>query len=141
MLNQVTLVGNLGQDPDVGETAGNKRYARLSIATSESWRDKSTGEKREKTEWHRVVVWGDGLAGMLKQYAKKGTKLLVQGKLATREWEKDGVKRYATEIVVQGGDGQVKLLGSSASGSGGVPAPDDPPDGRPGREVDDQIPF
>lgn len=139
MINQVILIGNLGQDPEIGETSGNKRYARLSIATSDQWRDKATGERKEKTEWHRVVVWGDGLAGMLKQYAKKGSKLYVSGKLVTREWEKDGVKRYVTEIVVQGPETTVRLLGDSAR-SGGVPAPEDEPDGR-ARYTDHQAPF
>jgi single-strand DNA-binding protein len=128
MINQVILIGNLGQDPEVGETTGNRRYARLSLATSDSWRDKATGERREKTEWHRIVVWGDGLAGMLSQYAKKGTKLYVQGKLTTRKFEdRSGQERYVTEIVVQGGSDQLRLLTSQSAG--GVPAPDAPPDG------------
>lgn len=139
MMNQVILIGHLGQDPDVGETSGNKRWARLSIATSETWRDKATGERREKTEWHRVVVWGDGLANMLKTHARKGSKLMVQGKLTTREWEKDGVKRYATEIVVQGGDGVVRLMGDAKTG-GSVPPPEEAPEGR-ARYTDHQAPF
>ena len=152
MINQVILIGNLGQDPEIGETSGNKRWARLSVATSESWRDKASGERKERTEWHRVVVWGDGLAGMIKQYAKKGTKLYVSGKLTTREWEKDGTKRYVTEIVVQGPDTTVRLLGDSRA-SGTVPPPADEPDGRslgasaptqsygPPPGLDGEIPF
>lgn len=128
MINQVILIGNLGADPEIGETSGNRRYARFSLATSDQWRDKATGERRERTEWHRVVVWGDGLAGMLAQYAKKGSKLYVQGKLVTREWEKDGAKRYVTEIVVQGPDTTVRLLGDSRSG--GVPPPAEEPESR-----------
>lgn len=131
MINQVILIGNMGQDPEIGETSSNKKWARLSLATSDQWRDKATGERKERTEWHRVVVWGDGLVNMLAQHARKGSKLYVQGKLATREWEKDGVKRYATEVVVQGGDGQIRLLGDARTG-GGVPPPADEPEGRAG---------
>jgi single-strand DNA-binding protein len=139
MINQVMLIGNLGQDPEIGETQGNRHWTRLSVATSESWRDKATGERKEKTEWHRVVVWGDGYATMLRQHAKKGTKVYVQGKLATREWEKDGTKRYTTEIVVQGPDTTVRLI-SSGERSGGVPAPDSEPEGR-SRYTDHQAPL
>lgn len=131
MINTVILIGNLGRDPEVGTTpTANRRYARLSLATSNTWRDKHTGEKRERTEWHRVVAWGDGIVGMLEKYAKKGSKLYVQGKLSTRKWQgQDGQDRYTTEIVVQGGDGQIRLLGDSA-GAGGVPPPEEEPDGR-----------
>jgi single-strand DNA-binding protein len=139
MINQVILIGNLGRDPEIGETPGNKRYARLSLATSESWRDKNTGERKERTEWHRVVVWGDGLAAMLQQYARKGSKLFVQGKLTTRSWEKDGVTKYATEIVVQGGETFIRLMGDPKAG-GGVPPPDAEPDGR-ARYTDYQAPL
>lgn len=138
MISCVILIGNLGQDPEIGETPGNKRYARLSLATSESWRDKATGERKERTEWHRVVVWGDGLAAMLKQYARKGSKLYVQGKLTTRSWEKDGVTKYATEIVVQGGETFIRLMGDAKTG-GGVPPPEAEPESR-ARYVDHQAP-
>lgn len=111
MINQVILIGNLGRDPEVGETSGNRRYANLSVATSESWKDRNSGERRERTEWHRVVVWGDGICTMLKQHAKKGSKVSVQGKLTHREYQKDGVKHHVTEIVVQAGDGSIRLLG------------------------------
>lgn len=127
-MNKVFIIGNLGRDPEIGETPGNKRYARLSIATSETWRDKVTGERREKTDWHRVVVWGDGLTGVLARYAKKGGKLLVEGKLVTRSWEKDGAKQYTTEIVVQGVEGRIELLGDAGGGSGGVPPPTEAPE-------------
>jgi single-strand DNA-binding protein len=128
VINQVIIVGRLGRDPEVQETTGGARFAKLSIATSDTWRDKATGEKRERTEWHRVVVWGDGLAGMLKQYATKGGQIYVQGALETRSWEKDGQKRYATEIVVKGG-GVVRLLGSSGAGGSAVPDPTEEPEG------------
>lgn len=129
MINCVILIGNLGQDPEIGETGGNQRYARLSLATSETWRDKVSGERKERTQWHRVVVWGDGLAGMLAKYAKKGSKLYVQGKLVTRKFadKRTGEDRYVTEIVVQGGADTVRLV-ADGSGSGAVPAPDAPPD-------------
>jgi single-strand DNA-binding protein len=140
MINQAIIIGNLGRDPELGETAGNKRYARLSVATSDTWKDKATGERKERTEWHRVVVWGDGICGMLANHAKKGTKIFVSGKLATRKWEKDGVERYATEIVVQGGDGQIRLLGD-ATGGGGVPAPDEEPESRHRSLTYDQSPL
>ncbi len=129
MINQVIIVGRLGRDPEIGETTGGARYAKLSIATSDAWRDKASGEKRERTEWHRVVVWGDGLAGMLKQYAAKGGQIYVQGTLETRSWEKDGQTRYATEIVVKGG-GVVRLLGSAGAGGSAVPDPSEAPEGR-----------
>jgi single-strand DNA-binding protein len=129
-INMVILVGNLGRDPETGSTESGRRYARLSLATSQQWRDKTTGEKREATQWHRIVAWGDGLAGMLAQYAKKGSKLYVQGKLSTRKWQgQDGQDRYTTEVVVQGGDTRIQLLGD-ASGAGGVPPPEEAPDGR-----------
>ena len=133
MINQATLIGHLGRDPETGETDGGQRYARLSLATSESWRDKASGERRERTEWHRIVVWGDGLANMLETHARKGTKLLVQGAVRTREFEKDGQKRWATEVVVSGAGGIVRLMGQPGDGSG-VPAPDAPPEGWGGRE-------
>jgi single-strand DNA-binding protein len=129
MINTVILIGNLGRDPEVGETPGGQRFARLSVATSDEWRDKASGEKRERTEWHRVVAWGDGLASMLAKHAQKGSKVYVSGKLATREWaDKAGAKRFTTEVVVQGPGASIRLLSGSA-GSGGVPAPDEVPEG------------
>ncbi len=140
-VNVVILVGNLGQDPEIGETPGGKRFARLSVATSDTWRDKATGERKERTEWHRVVVWGDGLAGMLQKLARKGTKLYVQGKMETRSWEEDGVKKYATEIVVNGPNHSINLLERFGDGTGGgVPAPDREPEGR-ARYSDYQAPY
>lgn len=130
MINMVILVGNLGRDPEVGATQGSKRYARLLLAISRSWRDKVTGEKRERTEWHRIVAWGDGLTGFLEKYARKGSKLYVQGKLSTRKWQdQQGQDRYTTEIVVQGPDSHINLVGDS-SGGGGVPPPEEEPAGR-----------
>lgn len=140
MINQVILVGNLGRDPKVGETPGNKRYAHLSLATSDTWRDRATGEKRARTEWHRVTIWGDGLCSMLAKYAKKGTKVYVQGKLQTRKWtDTKGVERFTTEVVVQGGETTIRLLGEPAGGGNRPPPPDAEPEGY--RSGDHQAPF
>jgi len=128
MINMVVLIGNLGRDPEVGETTTNRKFARLSLATSVTWRDKVTGEKRERTEWHRIVAWGDGISGMLSKYAKKGSKLYVQGKLSTRKYEKNGTEHWTTEVVVQGADTSIRLLGDA--GSGVPPPPEEEPDGR-----------
>jgi single-strand DNA-binding protein len=128
VINQVILIGNLGRDPETGATQAGRRYARLSLATSNTWRDKVTGEKRERTEWHRIVAWGDGIVGVIERYARKGSKLYVQGKLSTRKYEKNGADHYTTEIVVQGGDTHIKLLGDP--GSGGPPPPEEEPGGR-----------
>lgn len=142
MLNRVIIVGHLGRDAELGETEKGTRYARLSIATSDQWRDKATGERRERTEWHRVVAWGDGLTAYLGRDAKKGVKVIVEGKLATREWtDKAGQKRSTTEIVVQGPDTRCLVIGQP---SGGPPPPADPPESRhagaPSGPSDD-IPF
>ena len=97
-VNKVILVGNLGNDPEVRYMPNGNAVANVSLATSESWKDKSTGEQQEKTEWHRVVFF-NRLAEIVEQYVKKGTKLYVEGRLQTRSWEQDGVKRYSTEVV------------------------------------------
>jgi single-strand DNA-binding protein len=128
-MNKVILVGNLGRDAEVKTTSNTgKSYASLSVATSESWRDKHTGEKRENTQWHRVVCWGEGLSKFLGEHAKKGGKVLIEGTLQTREWDDKGTTKYTTEVVVQGAGGVVRLLGRP--GSGGPAGPDDEPDGR-----------
>lgn len=116
--NQVTLCGRLGQDPEIRHLPNGMAVANLSLATKESWKDKNTGEKKEKTEWHRIVVWGK-LAEVAGEYCKKGQQLLVQGKLVTREWEKDGSKRYTTEIVLQGPGAVMQMLGGKPEGQGG----------------------
>ena len=109
-LNKVQLIGNTGQDPEVITTTNGSMCAKFSLAMSESWKDKA-GEKNERTEWVRVVCWGDALAKMIGEHIKKGQQLYVEGKIVTREYEKDGEKRYATEVVVQGFDGKVMMLG------------------------------
>lgn len=102
-VNKVILVGNLGKDPEVRRTQDGKPIANLSVATSETWRDKTTGERKERTEWHRVVLFSEGLAKVAEQYLKKGSKVYLEGQLQTRKWtDKDGVEKYSTEIVLQG---------------------------------------
>jgi len=109
-LNKVTLIGNLGKDPDIRSTQDGKELASFSLATTESWKDKTTGEKKDKTEWHRIVVFGP-LAGIVKNYVKKGSKLYIEGQLKTREWsDKDGAKKYTTEIVLQGFNCNLQML-------------------------------
>lgn len=116
-INKVILVGNLGADPEIRRTADGKPIANLRIATSESWKDKSTGEKRERTEWHRVVCFSEGLCRVIEQYTRKGSKLYVEGQLQTRKWtDKDGVERYSTEIVMQGFNSQLVLLSGKQDG-------------------------
>jgi single-strand DNA-binding protein len=118
-INKVILVGNLGRDPEIRYTADGKPIANFSIATSESWTDKNTGERREQTEWHRVVVFGK-LAEICGQYLSKGKQVYIEGKLQTRKWQgQDGQDRYTTEVVVQGFGGTMQMLGSRGEGGGG----------------------
>jgi single-strand DNA-binding protein len=112
-LNKVTLIGNLGQDPEIRSTGDGREIASFSVATTESWKDKNTGEKRDKTEWHRIVVFSQGLVGIIKNYVKKGSKLYIEGSLQTRKWtDKDGVDKYTTEIVLQNFNSNLQMLGS-----------------------------
>jgi len=115
-VNKVILLGNLGRDPDVRTMQNGKKVCTLSIATSDSWKDKETGEKKEKTEWHRVVVFNEGLVGVVENYIKKGTKLYIEGSLQTRKWTDDsGNEKYTTEIIIQGFGGRIDIV--SAKGS------------------------
>ena len=115
-VNKVILLGNLGQDPDIRTMQSGKKVATMSIATSDSWKDKDTGEKKEKTEWHRVVVFNEGLIGVVENYIKKGTKLYIEGALQTRKWTDDaGTEKYTTEIVIQGYGGRIDIV--SAKGN------------------------
>ena len=117
-LNKVMLIGRLGQDPEVRNTQDGRSLCTFSIATSESWNDKSTGEKKEKTEWHRVVVFNEGLVNIIQQYVKKGSNVFIEGQLQTRKWEdKDGIEKYTTEVVLQGFNSTFKMLDSKNSGS------------------------
>lgn len=115
-LNKVTIIGNVGNDPEIRSMNSGDRVANLSIATSESWKDKQSGEKREKTEWHRVVVWNEHLVKVIDDYVNKGDKLYIEGKLQTRKWQdQSGNDRYSTEIVLQGFDGKLLMLGGKKS--------------------------
>jgi single-strand DNA-binding protein len=116
-VNKVILVGNLGADPEVRRLNSGEPVVNLRIATSESWRDKNSGERKEKTEWHSVVIFNDNLAKVAEQYLKKGMKVYIEGALQTRKWEKDGIERYTTEIVLQKFRGELQML--DARGQGG----------------------
>lgn len=116
-VNKVFLVGNLGKDPEIRKTQQGKRIANLTLATSEVWKDKQTGERKEQSEWHKIVVFNDGLAGLLEQYAHKGSKLHVEGKLTNRKWQdQNGQDRYSTEIVVDQFNGDIVLCDRMGSG-------------------------
>lgn len=111
-VNKVILVGNLGRDPEVRHTQDGKPIVNLSIATSESWRDRNSGERKEKTEWHRVVIFNEALAKVAEQYLKKGSTIYIEGQLQTRKWtDKDGAEKYSTEIVLQQYRGELVMLG------------------------------
>ena len=118
-VNKVILVGNLGADPEVRRMPSGDPIVNLSVATSETWRDKNTSERKEKTEWHRVVIFNDQLAKVAEQYLKKGMKVYIEGQLQTRKWEKDGVERYSTEVVLQKFRGELQMLDSRNQGEGG----------------------
>ena len=117
-LNKVLLIGRLGADPEIKQMVNGKSVARLSLATSQSWKDKNTGEKKEKTEWHRIVVFNEGLVNVVQQYLKKGAQIYVEGQISTRKWkdEQSGQDKYSTEIVIQGYNSSLTMLGSSAGG-------------------------
>ena len=118
-VNKVILVGNLGKDPEIRRTQDGRPIANLSVATSESWRDKTTGERKEKTEWHRVVVFNEGLCKIIEQYLKKGSKVYLEGALQTRKWQdKDGHDKYSTEVVLQGFNSQLTMLDTRGGGGG-----------------------
>jgi single-strand DNA-binding protein len=158
-VNKVILVGNLGKDPEIRRTQDGRPIANLSIATSESWRDKATGERKEKTEWHRVVIFNEGLCGVAEKYLKKGAKVYIEGALQTRKWtDKDGIEKYSTEVVLQGFNSQLTMLdgksgggdrvsdygsgsdfGSSGPSGGGTARK--PAMAGGGRDMDDEIPF
>ena len=113
-LNKVLLIGRLGADPEIKQMVNGKNVARLSLATSNTWKDKNTGEKKEKTEWHRVVIFNEGLINVVQQYVKKGTQVYIEGQLSTRKWtdEKTGTDKYSTEIVLQGFNSTFTILSS-----------------------------
>lgn len=146
MLNKILLIGNLGRDPEIKTTQDGREIARFSIATSERWTDKSTGEKKEKTEWHNIVVLSDGLVNVVKNYLKKGSKVYVEGGIHTRKWQDDtGADRYTTEIVLKGFNATLIMLDSKG---GSDKADYSDYDTQPGPQhdavaeaLDDEIPF
>lgn len=120
-VNKVILVGNLGADPEIRRTQDGRPIANLSIATSENWRDKNTGERREKTEWHRVVVFNEGLCKVIENYVKKGSKVYLEGQLQTRKWQdNEGKDRWSTEVVLQGYNGNLTMLDGRGDNQGGM---------------------
>ena len=119
-VNKVILVGNLGKDPDIRRTQDGRPIANLSIATSDTWRDKATGERKEKTEWHRVVIFSEPLCKIVEQYLKKGAKVYIEGALQTRKWtDQSGVEKYSTEVVLQGFNSTLTMLDGRSGGGGG----------------------
>ena len=148
-LNKVLLIGRLGADPEIKQMVNGKSVARLSLATSQSWKDKSTGEKKEKTEWHRVVVFNEGLVNVVQQYLKKGAQVYIEGQLSTRKWkdEQSGQDKYSTEILIQGYNSSLTMLGGGGRGiqNDNSPQPisknsDDVPQTEQ-NDLDDEIPF
>lgn len=134
-VNKVILVGNIGRDPEVRTTQDGREIANLTIATSESWKDRSSGERREKTEWHKVVIFGDGLVNVAKNYLRKGSKVYLEGQLQTRKWQnKDGQDQYSTEIVLQGFSATLVMLDGAHKQESGYSAP-------PSNDLDSEVPF
>ena len=159
-VNKVILIGNLGADPEIRRTNDGRPIANLRVATSENWRDKATGERREKTEWHRVVIFNEGLCKIAEQYLHKGSKVYLEGQLQTRKWQdQSGQDRYSTEVVLQGFNSQLTMLdgrgegGSASADTGGDFGRSSPMESERGRasarpggaslaeELDDDIPF
>ena len=147
-LNKVLLIGRLGNDPEIKQMVNGKNVARLSIATSNTWKDKNTGEKKEKTEWHRVVIFNEGLVKVVEQYVKKGAQVYIEGQLTTRKWkdEKAGIDRYSTEVVLQGFNSSFKILSSKNTQAEGIQdnvnknsLPNE--ENIPTSDLDDEIPF
>jgi single-strand DNA-binding protein len=126
-VNKVILIGNLGADPEIKRTQDGRPIANLRIATSDTWRDKATGERKEKTEWHRVVIFNEGLCKVAEQYLKKGAKIYVEGALQTRKWtDQSGVEKYSTEVVLQGFNSTLTMLDGRSGGGGGGSFGDEP---------------
>lgn len=140
-LNKVTLIGNVGRDPEIRSTNEGKEIANLSIATSDSWKDKVTGEKREKTEWHRIVIFNEGLVGVIKSLVKKGSRIYIEGSLQTRKWQDaSGVEKYTTEVILQNYGSNLILLDSKSSNDGMSSSSNNSSDFQH-NELDDEIPF
>ena len=148
-LNKVQLIVRLGADPEIKQMVNGKNVARLSIATSQSWKDKSTGERKEKTEWHRVVIFNEGLVNIVQQYLKKGANVYLEGQLSTRKWkdEKSGQDKYSTEVVLQGYNSSLTMLGGKNNSNNSNEASQEksslPNDqmSQDNSDLDDEIPF
>ena len=148
-LNKVLLIGRLGADPEIKQMVNGKSVARLSLATSNTWKDKNTGEKKEKTEWHRIVIFNEGLVNVVQQYVKKGSQVYIEGQLTTRKWkdEKSGLDRYSTEVVLQGFNSTFKILSSKSNQIENIQASNAEKSSLPNEEnvssgdLDDEIPF
>src|SRR6202045_3532268 len=144
-VNKVILVGNLGKDPEIRRTQDGRPIANLSVATSESWRDKASGERKERTEWHRVVIFNENLAKVAEQYLRKGAKVYLEGQLQTRKYtDKDGAEKYSTEVVLQRFRGELVMLDSRRDGESGGARPiasSEPAASFERNDMDDEIPF
>jgi len=148
-LNKVLLIGRLGNDPEIKQMSNGKNVARLSVATSETWKDKNSGERKEKTEWHRVVIFNEGLVGVVQQYLKKGSQVYIEGQIQTTKYtDNNGQEKYSTQIILQGYNSTLKMLGSSNSGgkiednsmnqdSSSLPSDNNVSS----NELDDEVPF
>ena len=146
-LNKVQLIGRLGADPEIKQMVNGKNVARLSVATSQSWKDKTSGERKEKTEWHRVVIFNEGLVNIVQKYLKKGANIYVEGQLSTRKWkdEQSGQDKYSTEVVIQGYNSSLTMLGGSNSGGGissdNTKSSNNDDMSQISNDMDDEIPF
>ena len=145
-LNKVLLIGRLGADPEIKQMVNGKNVARLSLATSQSWKDKNTGEKKQKTEWHRVVIFNEGLVNVVQQYLKKGSQVYIEGQLSTRKWrdEQSGQDKYSTEVVIQGYNSSLTMLGGRSENENknqdtSSLTKDETPSAS--NDLDDEIPF
>ena len=145
-LNKVLLIGRLGADPEIKQMVNGKSVARLSLATSQTWKDKNSGEKKEKTEWHRIVVFNEGLVNVVQQYLKKGAQIYVEGQISTRKWkdEQSGQDKYSTEVVIQGYNSSLTMLGGgnqNTSSSQETKQNFDDTSQSSQKDLDDDIPF
>ncbi len=145
-LNKVLLIGRLGADPEIKQMVNGKSVARLSLATSQTWKDKNSGEKKEKTEWHRIVVFNEGLVNVVQQYLKKGAQIYVEGQISTRKWkdEQSGQDKYSTEVVIQGYNSSLTMLGGgnqNTSSSQETKQNFDDSSQSSQNDLDDDIPF
>jgi single-strand DNA-binding protein len=141
-VNKVILIGNLGADPEVKSFQNGGKVCNLRVATSETWKDKNTGERKEKTEWHTVAIFNDGLVGIAERYLRKGSKVYLEGKLQTRKWQdQNGADKYSTEVVLQGFDGTLTMLDGPQADGGGYSKPNNQGSAPPPADLDDDVPF